>query len=108
LSFLTINTDGAIEPLDALRVCYPGATSSHYNVANSDLTDVLNEASLLRDSLMGTVALAKTCEACAERRTCGGGAIPHRYSAVTGFRNPSVWCKDIIALLTHIRGQLHA
>ncbi|MGW2213822.1 hypothetical protein ACWCSD_02440, partial [Nonomuraea sp. NPDC001684] len=38
---------------------------------------------------------------------CGGGLYPHRYREGSGFRNPSVYSRDLYRLITHIRGALH-
>jgi sulfatase maturation enzyme AslB (radical SAM superfamily) len=40
------------------------------------------------------------------RDTCGGGYLPHRYSAARGFDNPSVWCADLLALFAHVRARM--
>ena len=34
---------------------------------------------------------------------CGGGLYPHRYRHGEGFRNPSVYCDDLMRLITHVR-----
>jgi uncharacterized protein len=33
---------------------------------------------------------------------CGGGLYPHRYHEGAGFRNPSVYCDDLMRLITHV------
>jgi uncharacterized protein len=33
---------------------------------------------------------------------CGGGLYPHRYREGAGFRNPSVYCADLLRLITHV------
>jgi uncharacterized protein len=30
--------------------------------------------------------------------------LPHRYRVANGFDNPSVYCADLMKLITHIRG----
>jgi len=37
------------------------------------------------------------------RDVCGGGYYPHRYRAGEGFLNPSVYCPDLLRLITSIR-----
>lgn len=39
---------------------------------------------------------------------CGGGLFAHRYASASGFRNPSVYCADLAALILHIRDRLRA
>jgi uncharacterized protein len=50
--------------------------------------------------------LSPICQACHEKDICGGGYLPHRYSRVSGFNNPSVWCADILKLIGHIRRKI--
>lgn len=47
--------------------------------------------------------LAKKCIACPIKETCGGGYLPHRYSTINGFNNPSVYCEDLLKLITHVQ-----
>jgi uncharacterized protein len=35
-------------------------------------------------------------------RVCGGGLYPHRYRSGAGFRHPSVYCADLMKLITHV------
>ena len=51
---------------------------------------------------LGLNALGSECHACRIRRICGGGLYAHRYRAGTGFANPSVYCPDLMRLITHI------
>lgn len=51
----------------------------------------------------GLAALSRECLACPVRDICGGGYYPHRYRAGDGFRNPSVYCPDLLSLVTAIR-----
>ena len=37
---------------------------------------------------------------------CGGGLYPHRYRAGSGFRHPSVYCADLLRLITHVRDRV--
>jgi uncharacterized protein len=40
--------------------------------------------------------------------TCGGGLYPHRYRSGSGFRHPSVYCADLMRLITHVRDRVGA
>ena len=57
---------------------------------------------------IGPAALADACLACRLVRVCGGGNYAHRYRRGTGFRNPSVYCPDLIGLVDHVRGRVAA
>lgn len=101
--YLVIDTDGSILANDALKVCYDGAPESGLNVLRHGF-DQLNEGNPLLFQLVNEgMPLCEQCQACPERNTCGGGAVPHRYSRANGFMNPSVWCEDMLKFLDHVR-----
>lgn len=107
LQFLFVETDGAIEGLDVLRQCYPGAAASGLNVLRDDFARVATCAPLLlRQSCFTGVPTPTGCSSCPEGETCAGGYLPHRYSASRKFDNPSVWCADLLAMFRHIRMRL--
>jgi uncharacterized protein len=103
MSYLVIESDGDIEALDALKVCAPGANALGANIMNGGFGSLAGAPAVLRQAISGDIPLASKCMACREKTTCGGGYLPHRYSEAAGFNNPSVWCDDIFALLSHIR-----
>ena len=106
LSFLFVETDGSIEGLDVLRVCKEGIAQTGLNVLTSDFREVAGVSALHRAAVFEGVPLSAACASCPEGRTCGGGYLPHRYSAARGFDNPSVWCADLLKLFSHLRGRL--
>ena len=57
---------------------------------------------------IGIAALADDCLRCPLHRICGAGHYAHRYRAVSGFRNPTVYCADMALLIGHIRARLAA
>ncbi len=103
LSYVVVETDGAIEALDALRVCRTGLGKSGLNVLHHDFDDLSVGDPFLYGAIHSGVPLCSQCQACPERELCGGGYLPHRYSLAKGFDNPSVWCADILKLVAHIR-----
>jgi uncharacterized protein len=100
-----IETDGTLEHLDALKSAFPGAATTGLRLADSSMDDLLAQP-LSVEWRAGLAGLAPTCQTCAVRNTCGGGFYPHRYRAGNGFRNPSVYCPDLFALIHHIRARL--
>jgi uncharacterized protein len=104
--YVIIETDGSIEPLDALRVCTNGITKTELNVFTHRLDDIATGSSLLNKAVHEGFRLSPVCQSCAERTTCGGGYLPHRFSRANGFDNPTVWCADILKLLSHIRRRI--
>jgi len=106
MGYLIVETDGAIEALDALRVCGEGIAGSGLNVLAHGFDDLALGLPLVHRAVSEGFPLAPSCQACPEREICGGGYLPHRYSRTRGFDNPSVWCADILALLGHMRARL--
>jgi uncharacterized protein len=106
MTYLIVETGGAIEALDALRVCDEGITNSGLNILENSLEDLHLGLPLLHRAVHEGFPLATICQTCLERDVCGGGYLPHRYARANGFDNPSVWCVDILKLLAHIRARL--
>lgn len=103
LSYLVVDTDGSIQPNDALRVCEDGITLTAANVLTDGFDGLERSAPLAHRLLREGVPLSAACRACPEVDVCGGGYLPHRYARANGFDNPSVWCQDIKLLLGHLR-----
>jgi uncharacterized protein len=104
---LVIETDGGIEPVDVLKICGPGFTKVGLNVHRNDIRDA-SGAELIRLYQEGAAGLCETCRACPVGAVCGGGYLPHRYRSANGFANPSVYCRDLMKLITHIQGRVVA
>jgi uncharacterized protein len=104
--YVFVETDGAIEGLDCLRVCDNGFAATGLNVFDDDLQSVAGLSAVQFSSIFQKPPLSAECERCREKETCGGGYLPHRYSRRNGFANPSVWCADIKKLFGHIRHEL--
>ncbi|MGY2023714.1 FxsB family cyclophane-forming radical SAM/SPASM peptide maturase [Nocardia gipuzkoensis] len=103
-----VETDGTLEQVDSLKSTFSGATRIT-TIGNTGMGDRLNHA--LWDPgivarQIGRAALSDTCMSCSLRDICGGGDYAHRYHADTGFRNPSVYCSDLAALIRHIKVRL--
>jgi uncharacterized protein len=97
-----IETDGSLEQVDALKSAFSGATVTGLHLATATMDELLRHPAMLARQ-GGLAVLADDCRNCAVREICGGGFYPHRYRAGAGFRNPSVYCPDLFALIRHIR-----
>jgi uncharacterized protein len=106
-AILVIETDGAIEQVDTLRNAYPGAATTGLTVSENSIDDALRHPGIVARQL-GLEALADECRRCRIVRVCGGGFYGHRFRAGTGFRNPSVYCPDLIALIHRIKSTVVA
>jgi uncharacterized protein len=102
---LVIESDGAIEQVDALKSAYPGAAATGLSVLRDDLDEALTDPGIVARQI-GMRALAGECLRCPVRRVCGGGHYAHRYAPGAGFRNPSVYCADLRIFLDHVRHRL--
>lgn len=102
---LVIETDGSIEAVDVLKICGDGFTRQRMNVRTHDFEEALqNELAALYNS--SHQKLCKQCMTCPVKEICGGGFLPHRYSHKNGFNNPSVYCKDLLKLITHVQNKV--
>ena len=99
---IVIDTDGAIKQDDALYAAYDGAADTGLSVLTDDLDAALDHPTTAATQI-GLLALSDHCRACPVVDVCGGGYYPHRYRAPDGFRNPSVYCPDLLALISTIQ-----
>jgi uncharacterized protein len=104
---VVIETDGAIEQVDTLKAVYHGAAATGLHVTRDPLDAALLLPGIVARQL-GEFALAKRCLACPIHRVCGGGMYAHRYRTGTGFANPSVYCPDLMRLISHIHDVMRA
>jgi uncharacterized protein len=106
-SLLVIESDGSIEQSDALKSAYHGAAATGLHVARDSFDAALGLPQIAATQL-GLGALAEECLACPVHRVCGAGLYAHRYKAGAGFRNRSVYCPDLYALIVHISTRIRA
>jgi uncharacterized protein len=104
--FLFVETDGAIEGLDVMRICKNGLAQTGLNVLTDDFHRVAEVSEVHRDAIFDGMPLPSACHSCPERDTCAGGYLPHRFSTTRAFDNPSVWCPDLLRLFEHVRARL--
>lgn len=104
-SLIVIETDGSIEQSDALKSTYPGAARTGLHIVRDSFDTALQIPEIAARQL-GLAALSEECLGCPIKRICGGGLYAHRYRRKTGFRNRSVYCHDLYALIMHIRARV--
>ncbi|RMI30213.1 FxsB family radical SAM/SPASM domain protein [Nocardia stercoris] len=107
LSFLVVETDGSIEQVDTLKSAFEGATATGLHVLRDDFDAAFDHPGVAARQI-GTAALCDECRACRHAGVCGGGLYAQRYRPGTGFRNPSVYCADLMAFLDHVAARLRA
>ena len=104
---VVIETDGSIEQADTLKATYHGAPQTGLHVTRDSLDAAMVLPGMAARQL-GVRALSTQCRGCPIHRVCGGGHYAHRYRPGTGFSNPSVYCPDLMRLITHIRETMQA
>ena len=105
-TLVVVETDGAIKQLDSLSSAYPGAADTGRHVLTDSFDAVLDHPTTVARQL-GAQALSAQCQACPVMAICGGGLYPHRYRSGSGFRHPSVYCADLMRLITHVRDRVN-
>ncbi|MGH2942957.1 MAG: radical SAM protein [Solirubrobacteraceae bacterium] len=103
LGFCFVETDGEIEGLDVLKICEDGFAATGHNVLTEGFDAFAAGGGLLSEMVFGGRPLPTGCAGCAEADTCGGGYVPHRYLRGAGLDRPSVWCRDLLGLFSHVR-----
>ena len=107
---LVIETDGAIEQADSLKVTFDGAVDTGLRVQDDPLSAATENAQVMARQ-NGPGGLSEECRACPVLASCGGGLFAHRYSSKNSdladpaavFRNPTVYCADLLTLVQSIQ-----
>jgi uncharacterized protein len=100
-AMVVVESDGAIEQVDALKSAYEGACATGLSVLHDELDEALRDPGVIARQI-GVRALAIECRSCEFRNQCGGGHYAHRYSPGEGFLTRSVYCDDLKKLIRHI------
>jgi uncharacterized protein len=99
---LVLETDGGLEAVDVLKMCGDSFTKNDLNINSNDIDEIAG-SDLIDVYYNSGRYLPEKCLACPVGDICGGGYLPHRYSAEKGFNNPSVYCNDLLKIITHIQ-----
>ena len=100
-TLIVVDTDGSIKQLDSLSSTYEGAAETGLHVSTDAFDAALGHPTTVARQI-GVDALSAQCQQCPVLRVCGGGLYPHRYRSGAGFRHPSVYCADLMKLITHV------
>jgi uncharacterized protein len=104
---IVVESNGEIEMDDNLRSTYDGMTRLGYNLFENSFNEIAGTESF-RMRRSGNNTLSAKCQACYLVQVCGGGNLPHRYSAEKHFDNPSVYCADLEKLILHIKASVES
>lgn len=102
---MVIETDGSMEAADTLRIVGNGFTKQGLNIADHDIEDAINNP-LTELYINSHQALCVQCTRCPIKDVCGGGMLAHRYKKENGFNNPTVYCHDMVRLITYIQNDI--
>lgn len=104
-TLIVVDTDGSIKQLDSLSSTYEGAAETGLHVSTDPFDAALGHPTTVARQI-GVDALSAQCQQCPVLRVCGGGLYPHRYRSGEGFRHPSVYCADLMKLITHVSDRI--
>ena len=105
VSLISVETDGTYHDLDVLKVVGNG-TQLGGCVLDTSIAEATSSVQLeAHRRLLAKPGLCAACQACPVADICGGGAVPHRWSEA-GFDNPTVYCREMTALIAHAQSRL--
>lgn len=104
---VVIDTDGTITKNDTLKSNFKGADrfTEQLNVRTHELTEIFKSEEFTLSHMLQRPTSEK-CRTCSELYVCGGGMPLHRWSAKAKYNNPSVYCKDQLHIISHVRKKL--
>lgn len=109
LSYLTIEADGSYHTTDILKVAYESASQMGITLENATIEEAANHRKVEEyNNLLNMKNLPIKCKSCDVRDICGGGSLPHRYSRSSGFDNPTIYCQEMMTLITHAKKLISA
>jgi uncharacterized protein len=97
-----IETNGGIEVADSLRACYEGITRNDINVHTHNIEDIFSDR-VFDIYYHAHEMVCEKCLNCPVYDFCGGGFLGNRFANQNGFDNPTIYCKDIIRLVSFIQ-----
>jgi uncharacterized protein len=108
VSLITIETDGTYHDLDVFKIVGEGATQLAGSVEDTDISAIAGlPAIAAHRRLLQRDGLSVQCQTCSVVDICGGGSVPHRYGD-DGYNQPSVYCAELLALISHVKRRLSA
>lgn len=107
VQLLVVTTDGALEGVDTLKSCGDDQQQLDLSLLDVSIDAVLRHRRYVARQ-QGRTPLAAQCAICPELPICGGGYLPHRYKGGGSFDAPSVFCADILFLISTMRADISA
>ena len=105
-TLIVVDTDGSIKQLDSLSSAYPGAADTGLHVITDAFDAALDHPTTVARQI-GADALSAQCLECPVDGDLRRRPVPAPLPAAeTGFRHPSVYCADLMQLITHVRDRV--
>jgi uncharacterized protein len=101
LHSMVLETDGTLEPHDALRICNGFDRTTNVLVGPGAIEKLMNSRAY-QEVLPNADQFSEQCKSCSVFSVCQAGHYMHRYATTSGFRNPSVHCHVLFGLIKHI------
>lgn len=100
---VVVETDGLMERTDVLASAFHGAAVTGLSVATDTFRAFLALPDVTRPPAGSDVPTP--CRPCRVHSVCGGGLPAHRYTG-GGFDHRSVYCRDLLRLIEHVRSRV--
>ena len=98
---VTLMADGALEPLDVLRIAGDGSTKTDCSIFKNAIQDIKDDPRW-REAFEASLRVCDTCLNCEFFDACGGGHLAQRWSPERRFDNPSVYCESWKRIFSHV------
>lgn len=107
ISLLVLETDGTYHNHDVLKITEENTSSLGLNLENNPIEEAeRSEKIAFHRHLLTKEGLSPQCQECRHVDVCGGGFIAHRFNE-NGYKNPTIYCKEMYALIDHIIERLY-
>ncbi|EIW19584.1 MULTISPECIES: cyclophane-forming radical SAM/SPASM peptide maturase YhhB [Pelosinus] len=108
LDYLTIEVDGSYHTTDILKVAFENASAMGISLENATINQAATHKKVEEyNMLLAKENLPQKCKSCDVGYVCGGGALPHRYSEINSFDNPTIYCNEMRSLINHAKKRLN-
>ena len=101
-----VETNGALDLIDAIKSSADGMTKTGLNVFDNSIDEFSHYIDAWTKSV-GLNSLPKDCQKCPFENVCMGGYYPHRYSEANMFRNRDVYCEEWKKLILHMYSRMN-
>lgn len=107
VSMLNIETDGSYHDLDVLKITAENSSDLGMHLETDPIIKAETAEKIqLHRKLLTIEGLSSTCKSCKYVDICGGGSVPHRFSA-NGYLNPTIYCREMYTLISHMRNEVN-